>query len=201
MFTDALRLHNFFKSTDVVALNQEQWAGMFECVIGALEKGGRTTLVNAILRWCATTVLLASLRPEILRAVFRPWSQDPMATLPVALPHSIRRFMDTDIHILQQTTHSWIESSLREAGGCLILSIPAPVPVESPTQTSVLRHDSHTGLVCLELRCYESGCNQEDHTNWRRWSGECYEEATNMGWKTPSTKSWKHARCPRHSRW
>jgi len=56
VFTAMLDLSGFFCARTEAEINSEVVAGLFECVLGALERGGRTLLVNAILRWCASVL-------------------------------------------------------------------------------------------------------------------------------------------------
>ena len=211
IFAIGLDLFRFFVAPSQ-ELNLEQIAGVFECMLGALEVRGLEHLVNAILRWSAALVLLwghgfdvFDCMPLCLTAWRRSWD------CRAGDHEELRRWIYANSVIISEsdlsdTLHGWLETSLREAF--------APSPSRSHTSSSAsgthrseqrhqvpaytqteLKHDSASGHCILELRCH--GCGSGAWTSWHRWSTDCYQEAQErMMWRKPSTKNWAHARCP-----
>ena len=73
---------------------------------------------------------------------------------------------------------------------------PAASP-QMPENGSRLHHSG--GYWCLALVCWEHGCQARAFTPWTLKEADCYENARAIGWGRPSTKPWKHARCPQHT--
>ena len=193
-------------------LHKEQIAGVFECMLGALEHGGRIRLVNAILRWSAAVVLLWAFEHQMhefipfmqtAHLVHWPGEAAQHQQLRDYLYHRIAMPRTAFVAIL----HGWMETSLHEAfadSPSHALVLPEDVPAQAQphhvpgqrAQTEA-KHSSVTGKHCVDLICYK--CGFEDSTGWFRWSTECYAEAARKGWWKPNSKGWKHSYC-RHCR-
>ena len=72
----------------------------------------------------------------------------------------------------------------------------APPASARPCETQVHQLGQH---YCLQLICREHDCQEMAFTAWCLDEHECYRQARELGWNTPSTKGWKHARCRRHA--
>ena len=109
---------------------------------------------------------------------------------------STMRLSGEDSEALLQRVRGWNEQSLREAGGCSIVTLPVPVAVATEPRHTKIRHDPITGRYCLDLVCHETQCAAVMSTDWCRWDEECYAQAKARGWFKPPSQSWGHSRCP-----
>ena len=98
----------------------------------------------------------------------------------------------------EEMIERWMATCVQELAGCqMVASLGWIVPAAAnASHTELVTVHSSPVRYYLKLRCYEYDCTEEAETELCGCTFSPYEKAKVMGWWTPSTKGWKHSRCP-----
>ena len=205
VFSYIFGLAEFF--TMRCSVNREAVAGMWEATLGAVMRHGSTLLFKHLVSWCAI-VHLWCLR------------DDPAAMLENAAGTSAGAHYAACVNMgsgrvdigsngnalwlidLPALTRTWMQSCLREMGGCLMVAaagtmVPVDVPLSPYEKTKLEQVDSVPPMYFLRLRCHEWGCTSQGETPLVHDPSDTHKQAELMGWKKPTSQNWQHSRCPK----
>ena len=202
-FTLRLDLDSFYEQQG--ALNRELLAGMFEATVGALHRKGYHVLLERLLQWCALLNMHCIQVGDVSVVMCLLTDGDAPALVTKAAHFGGGIFemqqplLDADVRCmsLARVGKGRLHNCLGSLGMASAAELPArpPVPVAPPSTEMVLEAGTLPARYQLLLVCHE--CSVTASTPLFSDATQPYEEAVRMGWLKPSTKNWKHSRCPR----
>jgi len=191
----ALGLHSLYSFSSGLTLKNEVWAGLFEQMLGALERSGLKLLLKHCLVWCVGSLLLMWQFDDCGRF----WRETGYLTLGNAdLERSIAGFSqlhrsDCSGPLLRclecagdniiSVVASLIHSCIREAGGAGSEAASGQIlPTAAFSGASARTTQMHTidqAVVCfyyMDAYCYEHGCQAHFSTGAHPWEGDVFAE-------------------------